>query len=130
MKTLRTVVLPIVGGLLVGGWLFLKWDAHRVKQVQLHLLLERTGLTLPAPYQITEYEYEGDWDDFEYRFNIRLPTDALPGNFATTQASWGTWKREGGKYEFQCTHAKCYSDRIFAHYDPRTRELTLHQIHL
>lgn len=128
MKAVRNVILPIVGGLLVGGWLFLKWDAHRVRQVQLHLLLERTGLKLGGSYQIVEYDSEESWGDFRYRFRIRLPN--APGGFTATKSSWGTWKRESGKYEFYCTRAECQSDPIFAHYDPKSRELSLHLIHI
>ncbi len=100
---LRNVVLPVVGGLVIGGWLFLKWDAYRVKQVQVHLLLEKTGLELNESYQITEYEQESDWGD---------------------------WKLQNGQYEFSCTHAECQLDPVFGHYDPKTRELSRHQIHL
>lgn len=130
MNRFRTVILPIVGGLLVGGWLFLKWDSYRLGRVQLNLLLERTGLRLEGPYQIEDYEHEEDFGDLWYRFEIRLPEDALFEEFSSTKTRWGTWKRQGDKYEFYCTHAEYHSDRIFATYDPRTRELSLHLIHI
>lgn len=133
MKKFRTVILPIVGGLVIGGWLFLKWDAYRVKWVQLHILLEQTGLKLESineSYQIVEYEYQEGWGDFDYRFKIRFAGSQSKKAFFPNAAPAGKWMWQNGQYEFYCTRPECYSDWVFGRFNPRTRELTLHLIHI
>ena len=125
--------MPIVGGLLVGGWLFLKWDAYRTKQVQLRLLLEQTGLQLESlgeSYRIVEYEYQGDWGDFDYRFKIQFAGSQVKKGLFSNAPPAGKWLWQNGLYEFFCTRPECHADRIFATFNPRTQQLTLQLIHI
>jgi len=133
MKKFRTVILPIVGGLVIGGWLFLEWDAYRTRRVQLRLLLEKTGLkpeSLGDSYQIVEYECEADWGDVEYRFKIQFAGSQVKKAVFPNAAPAGKWMWQNGQYEFYCTQPECYSDRVFGRFNPRARELTLHLIHI